>query len=105
VRDGRGRFWRLEELIARNSEAESGCPITYTYTRQSARSLLENAGFSVSSLDVEHIFPYRVSDYVAYRYVREWYFHSMPRTWFRWLERHFGWHLCLTASISPQPGL
>lgn len=104
LREGRGQFWRLEELIARNSEAASGCPITYTYTRRGVRSLVENAGFSVSNVEVEHIFPYRVSDYVAYRYVWDWHFRWMPRSWFRWLERRFGWHLCVTASVLTRPG-
>ena len=25
---------RIDELIARNSEAQTGCPVTYTYTRR-----------------------------------------------------------------------
>jgi len=28
----------------------------------------------------------------------------MPRPLFRWLERHFGWHPCLTA-CAPQEGV
>ena len=46
---------------------------------------------------VGHIFPYRISDYASYGYVREWYFRCLLPVLFRWLERHFGWHLCLTA--------
>lgn len=93
---GKGRFWRLKELIARHSEAETGCPITYTYTRREARELIER-GFRVTEMYVEHIFPYRIPDYVEYRYVKVWYFRWMPASFFRWLERRFGWHLCVTA--------
>jgi len=94
---GHGQFWRLPELVAKHSEAQTGCPITYTYTRRSGRKLLEDHGFRVTETCVDHIFPYRIEDYVQYRYVREWYFRAMPRPVFRWLERRLGWHLCLTA--------
>jgi 2-polyprenyl-3-methyl-5-hydroxy-6-metoxy-1,4-benzoquinol methylase len=95
--EGKGRFWKLRELVAKNSEAQTGCPITYTYTRAEGRKLLERYGFRARSVEVEHIFPYRIPDYVNYRYVREWYFRWMPEALFHWLEKRLGWHLCLTA--------
>jgi len=94
---GKGHFWRLAELVARYSEAETGCPITYTFTRQGVRKMLQHYGFRVTEMWVDHIFPYRIPDYVQYRYVKVWYFRWMPKPLFRWLERHFGWHLCVTA--------
>ena len=96
---GKGRFWRLEELVAQNSEAESGCPITYTYTKRQARKLLEKYGLRVTDIRIDHIFPYRIPDYVQYRYVMVWYFRVMPERFFRLLERHLGWHICLTAIV------
>ena len=48
---------------------------------------------------VDHIFPYRVKDYVQYRYRR--HFLSMPPpSASRALERHFGWHLLLMRAVS-----
>ena len=96
--EGKGRFWKLGELVARNSEAQTGCPVTYTYTRAEGRALLERHGFRVTDVAVEHIFPYRIPDYVKYRYVKEWYLRWMPDGMFRALERRFGWHLLLTAA-------
>lgn len=95
--ESKGRFWKLEELVARNSEAQTGCPVTYTYTRREGREWLERHGFRVADVRVEHIFPYYIPQYVQYRYVKEWYFRWMPQPLFRALERRFGWHLCLTA--------
>ena len=95
LREGHGAFWKLEELVARSSEAQSGCPVTYTYTRRSVADLL--AGFTIDDIFVDHIFPYRVKDYVQYRYVREWYFRWMPGGMYRGLERRLGWHVCVTA--------
>ena len=94
---GKGRFWRLPEIVARHSEAETGCPVTYTYTKRELRELLERHSFKVKQMQVEHIFPYRIRDYVEYRYVKEWYFRWMPEPFFRALERRLGWHLCVTA--------
>lgn len=93
--EGRGAFWKLEELVARNSEAQTGCPVTYTYSSSSVRRLL--SGFRVREEFVDHIFKYRIADYIHYRYVVNWYFRILPKTVFRLLERNFGWHLCVTA--------
>jgi len=96
--EGKGQFWKLQEVVvAKNSEAQTGCPVTYTYTRREGRRLLERHGFRVTDVRVEHIFPYRIPDYVKYQYVKEWYFRWMPKPLFRALERRLGWHLCLTG--------
>jgi len=94
---GNGKFWKLDQLVAENSEAQTGCPVTYTYSRRQARELLQSRGFHPTEISVEHIFPYRVTDYTQYRYVKAWPWSWMPAAMFRWMERHFGWHLCVTA--------
>jgi SAM-dependent methyltransferase len=96
-REAHGAFWRLDEAVARNSEAQTGCPVTYTYTRQSARALLHKSGFDVEDLFVDHIFPYVVRDYVQYRYTKTIPFRWLPHPFMRGLERRLGWHLCVTA--------
>jgi 2-polyprenyl-3-methyl-5-hydroxy-6-metoxy-1,4-benzoquinol methylase len=103
--EGRGQFWKLSELVAKSSEAQTGCPVTYTYTRHEGRQLLESHGFLVRKVEVEHIFPYRISDYVQYRYVKEPYFRWMPQPLFRSLERRFGWHLLLTGETAETDAL
>ena len=97
VRYGHGRFWNWRKIIATYSEAQTGCPVTYTYTKRELKKILEDRGFRVTEMFVDHIFPYRIPDYVQYRYRKVWYFRWMPHPLFRWLERHFGWHLCVTA--------
>jgi SAM-dependent methyltransferase len=98
--EGKGAFWKLDEQVARNSEAQTGCPVTFTYTPATVRDLLR--GFRVETIFIDHIFPYRIRDYVQYRYVKNWYFRILPAAVFRGMERRFGWHLCVTAS--PEPG-
>jgi 2-polyprenyl-3-methyl-5-hydroxy-6-metoxy-1,4-benzoquinol methylase len=95
---GKGQFWKLNQLIATYSEAQTGCPVTYSYSRSSGRRWLEDHGFRVTRVMVDHIFPYSIPEYVKYQYKRVWYFRWMPKPLFRVLERLFGWHLCLTAT-------
>lgn len=95
---GRGAFWKLDELVASHSEAQSGCPVTFTYSRHNVRRLLGRA-FRISEMSVDHIFPYRIEDYVNHRYVKDWHFRIFPPRVFRWLEQRIGWHLCVTAHV------
>ena len=52
---------RIDELIARNSEAQTGCPVTYSYTDDSLRTLLE--GFRIVDLHKAHIFTWDLDAY------------------------------------------
>jgi len=92
---GKGAFWKLDELIARYSEAQTGCPVTYSYSRRSVRDLLE--GFAVEETMIDHIFPYRIPEYKRHEYRKGALFRWMPPSLFRILERCWGWHLCVTA--------
>ena len=94
---GTDLFASIDDLIARYSEAQTGCPVTYTYTRESVRRRLLGAAFKVQSITREHIFPYRVSDYVEYRYVKALPWSITPGPVMRWLEHQLGWHLCVKA--------
>lgn len=95
----KGCFWRLSDWVAQYSEAQTGCPVTYTYSRRQCREMLEQNGFQVTGIRVEHIFPYRIADYVEHRYVKEWYFRWMPEALFQGLEHRCGWHLCADAEV------
>lgn len=94
---GYGQFWRLNELVARHSEAQKSCPITHLYSRNQIKNLLD--GFKIVNMRVDHIFPYRISDYTHYRYLKVWYFKWMPKWFFQWLKQNFGWHLMIAAKV------
>lgn len=87
----------LDEIIAQHSEAQTGCPITYSYTKDDIADLI-GLGFTIDDVFYDHIFPYQVPKYVKYEYEREWFFRYLPASVFRMLEKNFGWHLCLTAT-------
>jgi ubiquinone/menaquinone biosynthesis C-methylase UbiE len=100
---GKLQFWKMKQLVAKYSEAETGCPITYTYSRKDADRFLTSNGFQPTSMSVEHIFPYQIPDYVQYRYVKVWYFRYLPQRLFSFLEKRYGWHLCITAKKRLSP--
>ena len=95
IKYGRGAFWKIGEIISRYSEAAIGSPVSYTYTKDSVRELMR--GFDIIKLEIDHIFPYEISLYRRYRYKKVWYFRFLPQNVFHWLEKHFGWHLLITA--------
>jgi len=100
----RWRIGDIERIVAQHSEAQTGCPITHIYTRAGGRRFLEDHGFAVSDLSVEHIFSYAIKPYKQYRYVRQWPWRVTPAPIFRRLEHRFGWHLCMTAKLGNDEG-
>jgi 2-polyprenyl-3-methyl-5-hydroxy-6-metoxy-1,4-benzoquinol methylase len=98
---GRGDFRKTKRLIAEHSEAQFGSPVTYAYSKRELRAMLEKRGFRVTEMFVDHIFPWRIRDYVEYRYVKVWYLRWLPESVFRRIERVLGWHLCATATYEP----
>lgn len=85
------------EMIAQHSEAQTGCPVTYAYSKSEAKQLLEETGFKVEKMQVRHIFPWKIKDYTQYKYVKAFPFNWMPEWFFKRLERVLGWHLCIEA--------
>ena len=79
-------------------EAQSGCPVAYTYTPDELRQLL--GGFDVLELRQEHIFAYIVEKYVKYEYEMVPWFKAMPETMFRALEQALGWHTLIRCRSS-----
>ena len=87
-------------MIAEQSEAQTGCPVTFTYTKDTVRDLIEPPGFKVDDIRIDHVFPYRVKDYVEYRYEKRFPFRVMPAPMMRKLETSVGWHLMVDATAA-----
>jgi SAM-dependent methyltransferase len=100
---GKGAFWRAEELIRINSEAQPGSTVTHTYTFSGVRRLL--SGFDVAKIWKDHVFPYKVDKYVRYEYEWVWYLRWIPTPLFRWLEGRLGWHTMVIARPSHMTAL
>jgi len=79
-------------------EAQSGCPIAFTYTHEQVRQLLD--GYLITDLHQDHIFPYVIEKYIRYEYEYQPWFKAMPEEMFRALEKAMGWHTLITCSLA-----
>lgn len=78
-------------------EAQSGCPIAYTYTKKDLTTMLEN--YEITQMIQDHIFPYNIEKYVNYEYEMEPWFKEMPQKLFNTLEKKLGWHMLVKCKI------
>jgi ubiquinone/menaquinone biosynthesis C-methylase UbiE len=78
-------------------EAQTGCPIAFTYTQDEVRDLLGQGGFEAVDITQDHIFPYLVEKYVQYEYEPQPWFKAMPQAIFQHLEKSLGWHMLIVA--------
>ncbi len=76
-------------------EAQTGCPIAFTYSAKGARALFK--GLRVTAITKDHVFPYNIQEYKQYRYVKNFPWRAMPQWLFHAFERLLGWHLLVTA--------
>jgi SAM-dependent methyltransferase len=89
---------RADELVARNSEAQSGCPVTYSYTFADARRLL--AGFDILDMRKAHIFTWDIPTYKKYEYKKDPAWAGVSDEQLTELEKELGWHLLITAKLA-----
>ena len=80
-------------------EAQEGCPIANTYTKDELRAAFSSVGLNIVDMRQDHIFPYVIAKYLDYEYVREPWFEAMPDSMFRELEKRLGWHMLVTATL------
>ena len=80
-------------------EAQNGCPIANSYSKQQIEEILNKAGFKIESISQNHIFPYEVESYKEHIYKKVPWFEAMPDNVMHVLEVNFGWHLLIDASL------
>ena len=90
-------FSEISEIIRKSSEAQYNCPVTYTYTFDELRELLNKYGFKVDIIYKDHIFPYKIEPYKKHEYVLEDYFANMKKEEFHKMENELGWHTMVIA--------
>src|SRR5260370_25624043 len=89
---------RIDEVIARNSEAQTGCPVTYSYTEATARALLQ--GFRIVDMHKAHIFTWDIDAYRNYEYRKAQEWARVSEKELADLERELGWHLLIQAKLA-----
>jgi SAM-dependent methyltransferase len=89
---------RIDELVARNSEAQTGCPVTYTYTLDSVRELLKD--FRVLDVSKAHIFTWDIDAYRRFEYKKDPAWAHVSDDELARLEKELGWHMLVRAVLS-----
>lgn len=91
-------FSKLDSLLSMYSEAQVGCPITYSYTIDEARELCKQ--FIIEDVHKDHIFCWDIDEYKKYNYVKEPCWSGVPEEQFKKLEKELGWHTLILARKS-----
>lgn len=81
-------------------EAQTGCPIAFTYTKSDILNLLSS--FEVIDCHKDHIFPYKIAEYKQYLYVKKFPWNIMPSRLYHWIEQTLGWHYLVIAKYEGQ---
>lgn len=89
--------YSVKHLMGTQPEAQNGCPLVKWYSARQARRLLESCGFRVVSIEKTHIFPWKISEYIQHRFVKDWPWRWMPKWMFSICERLGGHHLLIVA--------
>lgn len=91
-------FSKIDTLISEYSEAQIGCPITYTYTSKEIFELLGN-GWNNISIKKTHIFPYKIDKYIKNIYEKEDVWKNITEEQFKEFENELGWHYLIKATF------
>jgi hypothetical protein len=89
---------RIDELVAKNSEAQSGCPVTDTYTPDSVRALLQ--GYRVVDISKAHIFTWDIAAYRQHEYKKDPAWARVSDEELANLEKELGWHTLVRAVLA-----
>lgn len=93
------RSWKAAMIQAGldQPEAQFGCPIANMYYPEEIEALLLKTGWCLETLKQDHIFRWRLDEYLNYEYVPQSWFVEMPDSVFQALKATLGWHLLITA--------
>jgi len=97
------RKWDLsaiDTIMAKYSEAQTGCPVTYTYTFDDITEMLSDH-FHIVSINKDHIFSWDIEPYKQGRYVKDPLFANVSDIEFQKMQRELGWHTLVKATKRP----
>lgn len=88
-------FSKMDQTVAKYSEANTNCPVSYTYSFEDVRKLLKD--LEIVSLKKDHIFKWKIPEYRKHEYIPEDYFKDMTEEQFKQMESELGWHTLVKA--------
>jgi SAM-dependent methyltransferase len=87
---------KMNDTIREFAEAQTGCPVAYTYTFDEIRELL-SPWYEVIDISKDHIFKWDVQKYIKHEYEVDQAWKDVAESDFRALEKELGWHTLVKA--------
>lgn len=85
------QFEKSDRLIQYYSEAQTGCPVTYTYTFDDVRELV-TPHLNVKKIWKDHIFIWDIDNYKNNQFVVDKAFKNINSEFLNDMKREIGWH-------------
>jgi len=89
-------FADADTLVQMYSEAQSGCPVTYTYTFDEVRELVAPY-LTVDKIWKDHIFMWNIEEYKKNNFVRDEPFQGVSDEYLAKMCADLGWHTMFIA--------
>ena len=86
----------MDDTIREFAEAQTGCPVAYTYTFDQLRELIA-PWYEVTEISKDHIFKWNVEKYINHEYAVDDAWKDVSPENFRALEKELGWHTLVKA--------
>jgi SAM-dependent methyltransferase len=93
------KFEGVDKLVQEYSEAQSGCPVTHTYTFDEVRELV-SPYFKVDNIWKDHVFMWDIENYKKNIFIRDEPFKNVSDEYLDKLRKELGWHTMFIASKS-----
>jgi len=93
---GPWNFADMDRTIQKHSEAQTNCPKTHTYTLRGAEELVSEH-FTVMDIWKDHVFPYKIPQYLNNEFVLEDHFETLGAQEYKDLCAELGWHTLVKA--------
>ena len=93
------KMWKMSEandIIREYAEAQTGCPVAYTYTFKEVEDLL-SPWYSITSIKKDHIFKWNIEKYIEKEYVIDEAWDGVDEKAFKAWEEELGWHTLVKA--------
>lgn len=87
----------IKETIELQSEAQYGCPVTYTYSFNEIRSILQKYQFKEKKIWKDHIFIWDIENYKQNKFVKNEYWKNVDDKEIKQWAKELGWHTMIIA--------
>jgi ubiquinone/menaquinone biosynthesis C-methylase UbiE len=92
-------FSDADSLVQNYSEAQSGCPMTYTYTFDEIKDLI-SPYLEIQSIWKDHIFMWDIENYKKNIFIRDTPFQSVSDEYLTKMKKELGWHTMFIAKLN-----